>query len=886
MGRRLGPEGRARAHEGFLARTKNRVALGIMAIPAAILFCLFSQPQISHAQTLGDRLAQRSAKNKTGKPDQMVVDARELVYDKDKDTVSASGSVQIYYRGRILQADRVIYNRDTKRVFAEGNVKLTETDGSVAYGTRTELTDDFREGFVDSLRSKSADNTHFTANRSERTGGDQTVFFNGTYTACEACKKDPSRPPLWRIRAKRIIHKNEEQMIYYDDAVFELWGYPIAYLPYFSTPDPSVKRKSGFLVPSYIARSKLGFGASVPYFWALAPHYDLTITPTVLTRQGFLGQVEWRHRLVNGAYRVLATGIFQNDPGAFLATPYGPGQKSARGSLETQGQFHINTRWKMGWDITMMSDRWFRQDYKLPAQTLSQNYFRDSISTVYITGQGPRGFLDLRGYYFQGLSRTDIQAQQPIVTPILDYNKTIDLAPSRTAGIGGQIELDFNFVNISRELASYEAIGGRKLDRAYGLYDVCETAAGAPNYNRTSCLVRGMAGNYARASFKVEWKRKFIDPIGQVWTPFAFANLNGSWLNLNATGAKYYANPLCTNPVTAGPYTGLCASEISNTFQNTFFNNTGTTFRGSATPGVGLEYRFPFIAATDAIVHVLEPIAQLVVRPNEKRDSFRVNEDAQSLVFDDTTLFNPSKFSGYDRLEGGTRLNYGVKYTATFTKGGYADLMVGQSFQVAGRNSYTTADAANVGLGSGLDKKYSDIVARASFAPNSYFNFVAKTRLDPDTMKMRRVDLLANLNFGKFEGTLHYARYEAQPLIGFDKRREGLLAGAKMHLTPNWSVNGSVIFDLSRHLYNNPATFPTLGKAPLFSVAGLGLGAAYNDECTTLAVRYTSILESNGAGATVRNQTVLLSLQLRTVGDTRVRSNLGSTAIPGGAFNP
>jgi len=802
--------------------------------------------------------------------DQMVVNANEMVYNRDRESVEARGNVQIYYRGRVLQADRVIYNRGNGRVFAEGRVKITETDGSVSYGKRAEVTDDFKAGFIDSLRARSADNTHFTATRSERSGGDATVFYGSTYTACEPCKKDPSRPPLWRVRAKRIIHKSEEKTIYFEDPVFELWGYPIAWLPYLSMADHTVKRKSGFLVPSYIARSRLGVGVSAPYFWALAPHYDLTLTPTLLSKQGFLGQAQWRHRLVNGAYSIIATGVFQNQPDAFLAPPYGPGNRQFRGSIESKGKFFINQKWTIGWDISLMSDRWFKTDYRLPSQSLSENYLRNSVSSVYMNGQGRNGYFDLRGYYFQGLSRTDIQAQQPIVTPVLDYNKTVDIDPAKSAGIGGRLEFDFNFINITRELASFESIGGRRLDRAYGLYDVCENAAGAPAYNRTACLVRGMAGNYARASFRVEWKRKFIDPIGQVWTPFAFAQVNGSWLNLNSNGSKLYSNPLCVNPVTAGPYAGLCASEISNKFQSTFFNNIGHTYRGSVMPGVGIEYRFPFIAATGAVVHVLEPIAELIVRPNEPRDRLRVNEDAQSLVFDDSSLLGTKKFSGYDRLEGGTRVNYGVQYTATFQKGGYLNLMVGQSFQLAGRNSYTIRDAANVGLGSGLDKRRSDIVARAAFAPNSYFNFIAKTRFDPDNLKMRRVDLLGNVNIGKLSGTLHYARYDAQPLIGFDRRREGLLAGARYRISENFSVNGSVIFDLSRHLYNG--TNPALARAPLFSVAGLGLGASYSDECTTLAVRYTSILESNGAGATVRNQTVLLSLQLRTVGDTRIRT--------------
>ncbi len=878
MGRRnspAGPDVGAKPVSGFMATWQRWHS----AIPATVMFCLSVAYFVlsglepirgagsALAQTLNQKLAAQAAKN-TAQPDQMVVNAAELVYDQKKDSVSAQGNVQIYYRGRVLQADRVIYNRSTKRVFAEGRVKITETDGTVAYGKRAEITDDFKNGFIDSLRARSADNTHFTARRTERSGGEATVFYNGTYTACEPCKKDPSKPPFWRVRAKRIIHKNSEQTIYYEDAVFELWGQPIAWLPFFSMADPTVRRKSGFLIPRYATRSRLGFGASIPYFFALAPNYDLTVTPTLLSKQGLFGQVEWRHRLVNGSYRILASGIFQRKPREFANPPYGPGNRRFRGSIDTDGKFYINTKWSFGWQISVLSDRWFRQDYRLPSTNLSQNYLRTTTSTIYLNGQGRNGYFDLRGYYFQSLTRGALPAQQPIVTPVFDYNKTVDINRAASAGIGGRLELDFSFVKLTRQLAAFEAIGGRRLDRAYSLYDVCETAAGAPNYNRTSCLLRGMAGDYARASFLVEWKRKMIDPLGQVWTPFVFAQFNGTWLNLDTTGGKLFSNPTCTNPVTAGPFAGQCASAISNSFQSIFFQKAGTTFRGTAKPGAGVEYRYPFVALTGAVTHVLEPIVHIIARPNESRDRLRVNEDAQSLVFDDTSLFSRKKFSGYDRIEGGTRIDYGFKYTASFSKGGYANIMVGQSFQLAGRNSYKIQDAANAGLGSGLDKRRSDVVARVAFAPNSHFNVIAKTRYDPSRGRLRRIDVMANLNAGNLRTTLHYARYTAQPLIGFDQRREGLLAGARYKINGNFSVNGNIIFDLSRHLYNG--VIPSVNAAPLFSVAGLGVGATYSDECTTLAVRYSSILQANGAGENVRNQTLLFSLQLRTVGDTSI----------------
>ena len=101
---------------------------------------------------------------------------------------------------------------------------MTEADGQVFYGDKFEITNDFKDGFINSLRVETTDKTQFAAPRAERTGGETTVFERGTYTACDACKDDPSKPPLWQVRAKRIIHKNEERTVYYEDATIEFWA--------------------------------------------------------------------------------------------------------------------------------------------------------------------------------------------------------------------------------------------------------------------------------------------------------------------------------------------------------------------------------------------------------------------------------------------------------------------------------------------------------------------------------------------------------------------------------------------------------------------------------------------------------------------------------------
>ncbi|MCC3247324.1 LPS assembly protein LptD [Methylocystis sp. WRRC1] len=820
---------------------------------------------------------------KTGDGARMVVEAKEMVYDEKKNTVTARGDVQIYYKGRLLEADRVVYDRNTSRVFAEGHAKLTETNGTIARAERFDLTDDFKQGFVDSLQVDTTDNTHFSSPRAERSG-DTTTFDMGTYTACEACKDDPSKPRMWQVRAKRIIHDNVEKMIYYEDASFEMLGTPIAYVPFWSSPDPSVKRKSGFLTPQFTYRSQLGMGFGVPYFWAIAPDYDLTITPTVFTRQGPYLTGEFRKRFDNGGFTIRAEGTHVGDPGAFAQPPLGAGDRRWRGSIHTFGDFAINDRWRAGWDITALSDRYFLQDYKQYNYLLQNYFFRETSSTAYLTGQGPRSFFDMRGYYFQGLSPNDVQAQQSVVHPVTDYNRVFDIDPAKTGGVGGQVELDANVTSTSAQLANYESINPRRLDVVYGLYNVCSIYSPLIDKNGSQCLLRGVGGDYQHATISANWKRKAIDPVGGVWTGFAFARFVGSYLDYDRQGLyPIYSYDQITNTF----------SPIPNANQAFFVNGSDNRFRGQALPGVGAEWRYPILARSPLGNVVFEPIVQLVARPNQTSIPSLVNMDAQSLVFDDSTLFEWSKFSGYDRFETGTRLNYGGQATLSLANGGFINAMFGQSRQIAGNNSYSTADAANVGLNSGLDSRTSDLVGRLAFAPASWVNFVAKGRFDKDNMQMRRLDLLASFNLNPISVDLQYANYSAQPAIGFDVRRQGMSAAGRYDITKNYFMTGSVTFDMSRYLYNRYTENPWLytqftginltGTAPLFSVAALGAGVGYHDECTTLMVNYSQIYQPQSyTGLPARNQTVMVSLNFRTLGEARFNYGLGSVLVNDG----
>ena len=195
----------------------------------------------------------------------MLVEATEIKYDYSNNIVAAVGNVQIYYKGSTIEADQVVYDQKAKRLRAEGNARLTQPDGNITYGQVIDLTDDYRDGFVNSLRLEMPDDTRMAAVRADRAKGNYTVLNNGVYTACEPCKDDPKKPPLWQVRAARIIHDQGEKMLYFEDAKIDFFGLPMAYFPFMSTPDPTVKRKSGFLFPTFTSSTTYGVGVTVPY---------------------------------------------------------------------------------------------------------------------------------------------------------------------------------------------------------------------------------------------------------------------------------------------------------------------------------------------------------------------------------------------------------------------------------------------------------------------------------------------------------------------------------------------------------------------------------------------------------------------------------------------
>jgi LPS-assembly protein len=759
---------------------------------------------------------------RTANDGQMLVQAVEVDYDYNNSRVSAVGNVQMFYNGTSVEADKVIYDQKTKRLHAEGNIRMTDAEGRITYANIMDLSDDYRDGFVDSLRVDTPDATRMAATRADRSSGNYTVFENGVYTACAPCKDDPKKPPLWQVKGARIIHDQTDKMLYFENAQLEFFGVPMAYLPYFSTPDPTVKRKTGFLMPSFSEASTYGYAVETPFYWAIAPDYDATFTPRVTTRQGVLLQGEFRQRLINGSYQIRAYGIDQLDPGAFAGQP---GDRTFRGGIDTRGQFALNDKWVWGWDGVLLSDYYFFSDYRLAQYRDPLGSFltlpTEAISQLYLTGVGNRSYFDARTIYY--LSYSGFQNQVPVIHPVVDYSNVLNHPI-----FGGEFSYKTNFTSLTRETAKFDPI--TTLADTAGL---CTIASADPLARLPSqCLLRGMPGTYTRLTGEAQWRRSFTDSAGEIWTPFAS-------VRADAIDASISNQPGVSN-----------------------FLPVGDTQALRVMPTVGLEYRYPFINVQPWGSTTIEPIAQVIIRPNEPYAGKIPNEDAQSLVYDTSNLFSVDKFSGYDRVEGGGRANVGVQATTQFDRGGAVKVLFGQSYQLFGLNSFAVQDMTNTGLDSGLATPKSDYVGSVNYSPNRTYTFSVRTRLDQETLNVERFEAEGRASFDRWSVSMMYGNYAQQPELGYLTRREGLLGSASVKVAANWVVSGSARWDLEANKVNQYV-----------------VGAGYVDDCFVLAANYvTSYSYAAGTAPPVLSHAFMLQIGLRTIANTAA-SGSGASGI-------
>ena len=378
-------------------------------------------PMAAHAQSETE-----SGAPATTSTDERVVLEADVVYENTVDnTIVAEGNVEALYQGRTLRADRLIYDRATERARASGNVVIVDTDGSQQFADELDVGPDLTDGYAIGYSARLGGTATVAANSAIRRSDGISAMDQLVYTACPVCEED--KTPTWAIRARRAVLDPESQMISYRDAVLEVAGVPVFYLPYLSHPDPNSERRSGFLVPTPGVSSKLGAFYKQPYYWAVSDYSDVTISPTVMSNVNPLIGVDFRKRFYSGGIKFETSFTHEAD---FDSDGEKFGEERFRGHVYGSGLFAISPEWKWGFGVETQSDDLYDRRYDISGQAdrrgLYSNQPRRLLSQVFVTGQGDSYYADAALLNFQGLRGEDDSARLPFVSPLAFAEKYWD----------------------------------------------------------------------------------------------------------------------------------------------------------------------------------------------------------------------------------------------------------------------------------------------------------------------------------------------------------------------------------------------------------------------------------------------------------------------------
>lgn len=393
------------------------------------------------------------------------LEADRVDYNPNTGVLTASGDVRVYYGDRVLRADRITYNERRDEIRAFGDIRLINPDGSVVAADTAFLDSKLRNGLIQGARAVLAQGrARFAAVEARRVDGRYTTLSKAVFSPCAVCEESPT--PLWRIRARRIVQDDVERDITYEDATFEVLGVPVGYLPFFSHADPSVKRRSGFLTPEYKRTDPLGETVKVPYFYALGPSRDLTVTPYVATEENPILELEYRAWETFGRFNLSGSATHSDDA---LETGF-------RGHVTGDGLFDLGSDFTAGYDIFIASDDTYlrRYDYSAIDRTSSR---------AFVERFGEQGFASAEGVYYQSFREDEFTGTIPVVLPNVDFEQSYGL------GAAGDFTIGANALALSRDVGrdvhrfSTEARWDRLTTTSAGLvFDMAASVRGDAYY--------------------------------------------------------------------------------------------------------------------------------------------------------------------------------------------------------------------------------------------------------------------------------------------------------------------------------------------------------------------------------------------------------------------
>ena len=333
-------------------------------------------------------------------------EADSVTVNQDDGSMLAVGNVEMQQAGMTLTADEVRYNRDEDRAVASGDVTFIDADGGVHRSDVITLDTEFTHIVADTLRSRYPDGSFFIADSGDIRTDSVSVYDSSRFSPCD-CDFENGETPIWDLRATSTRHNVETRTIIHRNVRMHIMNLPIGYLPYLAHPDWTVRRRSGFLAPSFIINTDLGLTASIPYFMVIDETSDAEITPYRFQHRGNAVRTRYRRFW---------------DRSEFGATLYTANVETYKKNRENVAAIDAayGARIGQGWDVDMRlrraSQDTFMRRYKFDSDTSLK-------SEIVAQKQTQDRYYRVEMWDIQGLNAADTADTEPSVLPHVFYEK-------------------------------------------------------------------------------------------------------------------------------------------------------------------------------------------------------------------------------------------------------------------------------------------------------------------------------------------------------------------------------------------------------------------------------------------------------------------------------
>ena len=416
----------------------------------------------------------------------LVADSVFITRDR---TLVAQGNVEAFQGTTRIRARAIRYNSATGALEIEGPIMISEGEDTVILADAAQLDQSLQNGLLMGARLILNQQLQLAANQINRVNGRYSQLYKTAVTSCHVCADGSA--PLWQIRAKRVVHDQLEQQLYFDEARFLIRNTPIFYLPRLRLPDPTLKRATGFLIPSVRSTSQLGIGLKIPYFIKIGDHRDLTITPYLSSATRTL-ELRYRQAFVQG--RIQFDGALSRDDQRPDAT---------RAYLFGVGDFDLRRDYKLHFEVQATSDNAYLDDY---------GYSDLDRLTSELTVSRTRRDEYVRGSLFVFESLRDGEVNDTLPTIVLDGEYERRIFPRQLGG-----ELRYNLQAHSHKRTSDLDIDSADADTIVDGRDV------------------------ARLNGKIEWLRRWTFGSGLVSDFRVGASFDAFDITQDATFAQNHA---------------------------------------------------------------------------------------------------------------------------------------------------------------------------------------------------------------------------------------------------------------------------------------------------------------------------------------------------------